>query len=251
MSKFRSIVENILKENAYTDKNNLQLALNAYDTLLKQYYETTNKYDDYDEFDFESLLNGINYFKIETKYGPLEVIFDYDSKKLNGGWFTTIEVGNSEPTITINLVGNPIFESYYLHHRIIKFRIWNRILHSYHVRSTFIHEFQHYLDWFTGRQEKNYDPNKYFSLPSEQNAYAMQRIYQISNKMLEDNYGALMKYWTPEQRFDFLKNKWKQDEEFMDYYNKLEPKAQKKLLARLYKYFSADFWDKEKDLRIF
>ena len=257
MSKFRSIVENILKENAYTDKNNLQLALNTYDTLLRQYYKTMNEYN-HEDFDFELLLNGINYFEIETKYGPLEVTFDYNpNNSYNGVFF--IGSKSHKPNIIINLAMFSDFEDYISKKTndsvYIKFEDWTYLLKNHYVKSTFVHEFQHYIDECKGiliknKEYKPYD-NKYYNSSFEISANTMQIIFEISRRILEDNYGEIMEYWTPEQRFDFLKNNWKQDDEFMNYYNKLEPKAQKKLLARLYKYFSADFWDKEKDLRIF
>lgn len=252
MSKFRNIVENVLKENAYTDKNNLELALKAYNTLLRQYYKTMDEYNT-DTFDFELLLNGINYFEIETEYGPLEITFDYNSNNSYNGVFF-IGSKSHKPNIIINLAMFSDFKDYIQEEidgsTYIKFEDWTYLLKNYYVKSTFVHEFQHYIDECKGILIKNKeykpDSNKYYNSSVEINANTMQIIFQISRKILDDNYGAIMEYWTPEQRFDFLKNKWKQDDEFMEYYNKLEPRTQKKLLSRLYKYFSADFWDKER-----
>ena len=48
--------------------------------------------------------------------------------------------------------------------------------------------------------------------------------------------------FTPDERLNFLRNAWKEDEEFVEYYNKLEPAAKKRFMSRLYNYFSTDFW---------
>lgn len=259
MSEFRKIIENeltkhgyLLEEDAYDDRDNLILASKAYRELLGQYHETIKKYNT-DKFDFELLLNGINYFKIETEYGPLEITFDYaPNEPYDGTFFVN---SKNKPQIIINLAMFSDFEDRIFEqtddNTYIKFKDWIYFLRNDYTKSTFIHEFQHYLDWSRGRwykrkekEDKLFD-NEYYNSPIEKNAHTMQRIFEISKKIIDATHGEIMEYWTPEQRLDFLKNKWKQDEDFMKYYNKLEPQAQKKLLSRLYKYFNADFWNEK------
>lgn len=118
------------------------------------------------------------------------------------------------------------------------------------MQSVFFHEFTHFIDDKERKRLKKeihpYNKNsdeKYYNQPHETNAYYMEILNDITIKLFK-KYNKSLAKMTPEERLDFIKKQWPHDEDFMAYYNKLKPKAQKRLLSRLYKYFStADLWN--------
>lgn len=259
MSEFRKIVEcelakhgYSLEEDAYKDRKNLMLALETYDMILKKIYKTIDKYvDEDDEIDINSSMENVNYFKIEPGYGTLTIVFHYDENEKSAGLFIA-----DTNVISINLANRFSDIEDYIED-ITNDNVWIKpenyiaLLKERDTQSTFVHEFQHYIDNAKGSLKKSVfqktgnrdiDDKKYWNSAHERNAYTIQRIFDIVGKTTDANDYKAMRNLTADQRLDFMKNKWQKDEDFMLYYNKLEPKAQKRLLSRLYQYFSTDFW---------
>lgn len=259
MSEFRRIVEeNLIKygysleEDTHKDRQDLLLALETYDIILKKLYKNIDNYvDEDDEININSSMENVNYFQLEPGYGTLIVIFHYDESETAGGLFM-----RDSNVISINLANrfsdiNDYIEDITGNKVWIKPENYFSLLRERDTQSTFVHEFQHYLDNAKGILKKSVfqktgntdiDDKKYWNSAHERNAYTIQRIFDIVGKTTDTNDYKAMRNLTPEQRLDFMKNKWQKDEDFMNYYNKLEPKAQKRLLSRLYQYFSTDFW---------
>ena len=142
------------------------------------------------------------------------------------------------------------------------------LVNSNSVRSTFVHEYQHFID----DKQRNYlakssdklksaiqdlpaDERRerykslYYNSAHENNAHYMTLLHDISAE-LRKQADANLALLTPEQRLDlFLDNISRPGSDFRALYKKLDKKLQRHLITRLYKYFSADFWnDRKKEI---
>ena len=264
MSEFRKIVEcelakhgYSLEEDAYKDRENLLLALNTYEEIVKTCKEEIDSLNMYSKH--ESLNVGADYienitlFKLKSLKPELTVCFVvdlYENNKTRGEF----DVESNTIYIYMNSIYSDletVIESGKEYpNAVVSTDDWFSLIRSKLCQDTFVHEFQHYLDNKRGiinnsvKKISNKKKSKeidYWNDPIETNAFYMQRLMNAAND-LSKKYNKALRDMTPEERLDFIKNSWKNNRTFMLYYNKLEPKAQKRLLSRLYQYFSTDFW---------
>ena len=257
MSKFRIIVESQLKkikEDAHADRANLLLALDTYEEVLQKLSEQLDLKKDYCDSDEETSVD------LNTKFGYLRVYFSFDQDEedtdSNGIYW------RSGPTIVINLYNLLDLEKYISKRGINPYtgeentiyltgESLLKLARTGNCQNTFIHEFQHFLDdknkqflqksaaSFIGRPKEEW----YWNSPHEKNAHYLAWLAKIASKSF-NKYKKGLKDLTPEQRLDFLKNEWKNDEDFVSYYNELNDKSKKRFMSRLYNYLSTDFWNK-------
>ena len=158
-----------------------------------------------------------------------------------------------------NIFGKEELLDEYYYYEVNDSEIWIRpydgwdLVKSRAVKATFIHEFQHYLDntrkilkiqTLKKINDKNIDDRNYFNLPYEKNAFTIETIYRLISKLIRDkDYSEIEKGLTQKEQsilLNFMRNGWRNDELFMEIYDHLEPKAQKRFLSRLYQYFSTN-----------
>lgn len=257
MSKFRTIVEQEIKkvyqEDAYSDREDLLFALNAFENVIQGF---ENKIVDtramYTETSPQLSL------ELNTDAGPLVValMLDEDDKeKHTAGIYVP-----TGPAICIYLCNMFDLEDWdaikgtdpvtgEANVTLIPGKSILELLSKQAVQSTFVHEFQHFMDdkyknflkkAAASRTTKDKD-TWYWNSPHEKNAHYLAWILKIAGE-LYSKYGRALKDLSPIERLDFLKNEWQKHDEFMQYYNLLDAKSKKRFLARLYNYFSTDFW---------
>lgn len=277
MSKFREMVKRelalhgySLDEDAKKDNEYLKHSMEKFDEYLVKLAKQINP----NEYYFDSNMNLAVH--LVEEFGKVDVVvtfedeeFPYANGTYNRNGVIQIILGHifnlgkeaditrNEDPITrednkISMRGNDIL----------------RLMKSNAVRSTFVHEYQHFID----DKQRNYlakssDKLKsaiqdlpagergerykslYYNSAHENNAHYITLLHDISielRKQAEVNLALL----TPEQRMElFLDNISRPGSDFKALYNKLDKKLQRHLINRLYKYFSADFWnDRRKEI---
>lgn len=277
MSRFREIVKKelasygySLDEDAKKDNEYLRHSIDKFD----EYIAKLTKQIDPDKRYFDSDMNLAVH--LVEEFGDVAVVITFEDKvhaNANGTYNRNgviqiilghifdldneADITRSEDPITrednkISMRGDDIL----------------RLMNSNAVRSTFVHEYQHFID----DKQRNYLAKSssklkstmqnlpaderaekykdfYYNSAHENNAHYMTLLHDISvelRKQADVNLALL----TPEQRMDlFLYNISRQDSDFKALYNKLDKKLQRHLINRLYKYFSADFWnDRRKEI---
>lgn len=246
-SRFRQIVETAIKnitEDAFSDRDRYKDAIDVYLKVLN----TMEPYLNTDKV-ITDTAEGVN-LQVDTPYGPLMVSVSLDKDVHNSGAYypeyNAIElnihdiVDLSDETINMTdpITGEKNVTG-------INAKYLYKILSSRNVQDTFIHEYTHFIDdktkYSMKKQADIYKNSDYFNKPYERNAFYIAWLNKIVSHTY-NKYGKIMKDLTPEERLNFLRNAWKEDEEFVEYYNKLEPAAKKRFMSRLYNYFSTDFW---------
>lgn len=246
-SRFRQIVETAIKnitEDAFSDRDRYEDANDVYLKVLN----TMEPYLNTDKV-ITDTAEGVN-LQVDTPYGPLMVSVSLDKDVHNSGAYypeyNAIElnihdiVDLSDETINMTdpITGEKNVTG-------INAKYLYKILSSRNVQDTFIHEYTHFIDdktkYSMKKQADIYKNSDYFNKPYERNAFYIAWLNKIVSHTY-NKYGKIMKDLTPEERLNFLRNAWKEDEEFVEYYKKLKPEAKKRFMSRLYNYFSTDFW---------
>lgn len=246
-SRFRQIVETVIKnitEDAFSDRDRYKDAIDVYLKVLN----TMEPYLNTDKV-ITDTAEGVN-LQVDTLYGPLMVSVSLDKDVHNSGAYypeyNAIElnihdiVDLSDETINMTdpITGEKNVTG-------INAKYLYKILSSRNVQDTFIHEYTHFIDdktkYSMKKQADIYKNSDYFNKPYERNAFYIAWLNKIVSHTY-NKYGKIMKDLTPEERLNFLRNAWKEDEEFVEYYKKLKPEAKKRFMSRLYNYFSTDFW---------
>ena len=274
MSRFRQIVENQLNtygyslyEDAKKDNEYLRHSIDVFD----EYIAKLAKQIDPEEYYFDSNLDLS--VELNEDFGNVAVVIVFEpenDRRVSYGTYDKngiiqIILGN---IFDLNKEANTIKAEDPIM-RDDKISILGKdILHlmnSNNVRSTFIHEYQHFID----DKQRNYlkkssdklanelknlpydhsteDYKKlYYNSAHENNAHYMRLLHDISvelKKQANRNLALL----TPEQRLElFLHNISRQGSDFRELYKSLNKRLQRRLISRLYKYFSADFWDERR-----
>lgn len=246
-SKYRQIVETAIenmKEDAHSDRKLFLEALDVYSKFL----ENVKPYLNNDEI-ITDTAKGTN-TQVDTEHGKLTISVSLESDAPQVGVyypdFTAIELyikaiyDIEDQTIKME---DPITQEENVTGINAKFLY--KILCSRAVQEVFIHEYTHFVDdkvnYPMRKQASDNQKKDYYNKPYEINAHYMSWLLNIVGSTFK-KYGKVMKDLTAEERLDFLKNVWKQDEDFMNYYNKLNPDTKKRFMSRLYNYFSTNFW---------
>ena len=270
VSRFKQIVEKayekhcILLEDAKADRALLELAFDTFDDIKKRAKNKAAEVKPHLKDGMLTLddnIEDLTLFKVDSKYGPFTLIIDSvsDGDTVKGRWqelnkTMIINLHNifgfkSESNIGIDdedeFVDDTVQSIYdeksgmYVDAMYIDDYI-GYLCDSWTFR-IFLHEFTHLVDH--SEKKHMYQPNReYNDRDAEKNAWFMTKMFDVTAQLINE-YGKALKDLTPEERLSFMKNKWNKDEHFMKYYNKLQPKDQKRFLSRLYSYFSTDHWN--------
>lgn len=277
MSRFREIVKKelasygyLLDEDAKKDNEYLRHSIDKFDEYITKLTKQINP----NKYYFDSDINLA--VQLVEEFGDVAVVITFENEEhtnangtYNRNGVIQIILGNifdlnNEVDIARNK--DPITRE----ENKISIR-GDDILHlmnSNNVRSTFVHEYQHFID----DKQRNYlakssdklkstvqdlpaderiekYKNLYYNSAHENNAHYMTLLHDISTE-LRKQADVNLAFLTPEQRVElFLNNISRQDSDFKALYNKLDKKLQRHLINRLYKYFSADFWnDRKKEI---
>lgn len=220
MSRFRTIVENIIKtftEDAHSDNNRYKEA--------QQFYK-----DLYTKIE----ANGNTETTVDTAYGPLNVKLKIEDGLKNAYGYYDVD------TNTINVYLDNIFT---LDDKNITKNDLLDFLNTSIVKQILIHEFTHFVDHksiYPLNKSKETAYQDYINSPSERNAYFMHWIQRLLDK-LSDKYYDDNKYFPPEEKIDFLRSELSTNTNLIEYYNSLTDKNKKRFLTRLYKYLESDY----------
>lgn len=247
-SEFKRIVENILSEDAASDRNRLRYALDVYEDvvhIIEEKLETVDKF----VFDSGSEATAM----VKTQYDALMVVFSLEKDNNNSGFYVP-----GDSYIQINLAS--IFD---LSKNIIEISktkkgiedlaidkdIFLQAIKNKHTQNVFIHEFTHFVDDIISKQlnttsnhKKSKNSDYYNSIP-ERNAFYIEWLFKISIALTE-KYNKIMRELSTEERLNFMKEMWKKDKKFLNYYNHLNQDSKKKFMRRLYNYLSSDIFGK-------
>lgn len=277
MSKFREMVKRelalhgySLDEDAKKDNEYLRHSIDKFDEYIAKLTKQINP----NEYYFDSDMNLV--VQLVEEFGKVAVVITFEDEKFpyangtyNRNGVIQLILGNIfdlDNKVDIARDRDPI--TYEDNKISIRGDDLLHLVNSNNVRSTFVHEYQHFIDdkqrkylakssdklksaiqdLPTDEREEKYK-NLYYNSAHENNAHYMTLLHDISaelRKQADVNLALL----TPEQRLDlFLDNISRQNSDFRALYKKLDKKLQRHLINRLYKYFSADFWnDRKKEI---
>lgn len=277
MSNFREMVKRelalhgySLDEDAKKDNEYLRHSIAKFDEYIAKLTKQINP----NEYYFDSDMNLV--VQLVDEFGKVAVVMAFEDEK------SPYANGTYNRNGVIQLILGNIFD---LDNKVNIVRdrdpityednkisiLGDDLLHlanSNNVRSTFVHEYQHFIDdkqrnylakssdklksaiqdLPADEREERYK-NLYYNSAHENNAHYMTLLHDISaelRKQADVNLALL----TPEQRLElFLDNISRPGSDFRALYKKLDKKLQRHLINRLYKYFSADFWnDRKKEI---
>lgn len=242
IKKIKDITNIKLTEDNVKNRELLVKAIDAYTQFQSELAKKIKNDERVSEND--SRLN----VSIGTDIGDLLVILNLTDDHAANGFYRP-----RDKTITLNL---PVlikdFDQYTSHDfdelmqsdaLFINTDTLLELLHGGHVQSTFIHEFVHFFDDMVNHPlpKDKLTGHDYYNAAHERYAKLIQTILEITARIVKQH-GLAMKELSPEDRLAFMKSAWRNDEYFMSYYNELDTRNKKKLLSRLYSYFSGDYW---------
>lgn len=277
MSKFREMAKRelalhgySLNEDAKKDNEYLRHSIDKFDEYIAKLTQQINPNTYYFDSDINLTV------QLAEEFGEVAVVITFEDEK------SPYAKGTYNRNSVIQLILGNIFD---LDNKVDIIRNKDPIMYidnaisirgddilhlvnSNNVRSTFVHEYQHFIDdkqrntlakssdklksaiqdLPTDEREERYK-SLYYNSAHENNAHYMTLLHDISAE-LRKQAGVNLALLTPEQRLDlFLNNISRQNSDFRALYKKLDKKLQRHLINRLYKYFSADFWnDRKKEI---